>query len=57
MKIIFVGLKWDNNKLCWGSISLFIKFISYEGHRCIIENEGDSNLKLMRCFDNLKHEV
>ena len=31
--------------------------ISYEGHRCIIENEGDSNPKLMRCFDNLKHEV
>ena len=32
-------------------------FMSYEGHRCITENEGDSNPKLMRCFDNLKHEV
>ena len=31
--------------------------ISYEGHRCITENQGDSNTKLMRCFDNLKYEV
>ena len=32
-------------------------FISYEGHRHMIENEGDDKPKLMRCFDNLKHEV
>ena len=32
-------------------------FIRYECHRCIIENKGDSNPKLMRSFDNLKHEV
>ena len=32
-------------------------FISYESHIHIIENEGDSNPKLMRYFDNLKHEV
>ena len=32
-------------------------FTIYEGHRHIIENEGDSNPKLMRCFDNLKHEM
>jgi len=34
-----------------------IVFISYESHRCKIENEGDSNPKLLRCFDNLKNEV
>ena len=32
-------------------------FMSYEGHRCITENEGDSNPKLMRYFDNLKYKV
>ena len=32
-------------------------FISYEDHRCILENERDSNPKLLRCFDNLKDEV
>ena len=32
-------------------------FISYEGHRCKIENEGDSNTKLMRRLAKLKHQV
>ena len=57
MGIIFLALKWDNNQLNWVTIYLFIMFISYEGHRFIIENKWDNNLKLMRCFDNLKHEV
>jgi len=57
LEIIILDLKWGNNKLNLVSIYLFIMFISYEGHKCIIENEGDSNQKLMRYFDNLKHEV
>ena len=54
-KLIFLSFKWDKNQLYWVSIYLFI--ISYEGHRCIIENERHSNPKLIRCFDNLKHEA
>jgi len=44
-------------QLNWFSISLFIMFIIYESHKCIIENEGDFITKLMRWFDNLKHKV
>jgi len=32
-------------------------FIRYEGNKRKKENEKDNNSKLMRYFDNLKHEV
>ena len=54
---MFSTFKWDKNQLDWVSVSLFIMFISYEGHKCKIENEWDSNPKLMKCFDKLKYEV
>ena len=57
MEIIFIAFKWDNKQLDWVGISSYIMFISYGGHRCIIENERDSNPKLMRCIENLQHEV
>ena len=54
---MFSTFKWDKNQLDWVSVSLFIMFTSYEGHKCKIENEWDSNPKLMKCFDKLKYEV
>jgi len=52
-----LDFKWDKNQFNWVSIYLFSMFISYEGHRCKIENEGDSNTKLMRRLAKLKHQV
>ena len=57
MEIIFLAFKRDKNQLDWVRLSLLIIFIIYECDRCKIENEGDINPKLMRCFDKLKHEV